>query len=131
MNDSYAKEFAAVADVVRLGTVEKPIGYSVFVGDPDLKYTFLDCGKCTCTDFSTRGDAQNALELTKQILELVDENLSMGLKLADVRDEVIAAIANTKIKHEDFLAATRAVNEIFDYYIAVDMHDRVENAMVF
>lgn len=131
MNDSYAKEFADVSDVVRLGTVEKPIGYSVFVGDPDLKYTFLDCGKFTCEDFSTRGDAQNALNLTKQILELVDENLSMGLKLADVRDEVIAAIANTKLKHEDFLAATRAVNEFFDYYIAVDMHDRVENAMVF
>lgn len=121
MNDSYAKEFAAMADVARLGKADDVrISYAVYVGTPNSEGedNFLGEEFFSVDNFTTWSDAAKAKMLVVDTLQKVDENLSMGLKLADVRDEVIAAIANTKIKHEDFLAATRAVNEIFDYYIS-------------
>ena len=60
---SYADEFNRVADVARLGDADDvEISYSVFVGDPDLEYSFLDSERFIHEEnFTTYRDAQNAL----------------------------------------------------------------------
>lgn len=67
-------EFARVADVVRFGNADEPaVGYAVLVGDPDLEFTFLEKEKFLHEDFTTRRDAQNAFNLVRRTLALVDE----------------------------------------------------------
>lgn len=115
-----AQEFTSVTDVARIGNADDvEIRYSVFVGDPDLKFSFLDSERFICEDFTNYRDACNALELVKRTLELVDESLAQGLKLSDVRDEIIANLnrattGNLISKCE----AQRAVSEICGYYIS-------------
>ena len=126
---SYADELNNFADIVRVGNDDDAeISYAVFIGDPDLKYTFLDLGRFIHEEnFTTYRDAQNALALVRRTLELVDENLAMGLKLSDVRDEVLAAVAKKfdvdgDPNDPDFLnlrpAVEHAIKKIFDYYIS-------------
>ena len=119
---SYTDEFNRVAGVARISDDDdERISYSVFVGDPNSKGedNFLGEEFFSVDDFTTYRDAQNALALVRRTLELVDKNLAMGLKLSDVRDEIIDAIAHKKNKGATTtLEVTRAINEIFDYYIS-------------
>lgn len=115
---SYAEDFN---EAVRVGAISDTNGEfmhcNVTVGDSD--FSFLDFEKVFGANFSTKQDAVNAVALIQQTLELVDKNLSMGLNLADVRDECIASInhatsGNLITKRK----ATRAVRDICDYYIS-------------
>lgn len=119
---SYADEFNRVADVARLGDADDVrISYSVFVGDPNSEGedNFLGEEFFSADDFTTWQDAAKAKQLVVVALRQVDENLAMGLKLSDVRDEIIDAIAHTKNNGATTtLEVTRAINKIFDYYIS-------------
>lgn len=135
---SYAENFRNVANVARIGNADDVrISYSVFVGDLDTKNNkifiggeaddfatwsdknFLGGEFYSADDFTTWSDAAKAKQLVDVTLRLVDKNLADVLKLADVRDEIIAAIAD--IKNNDAATAfeiVRVVNKIFDYYIS-------------
>lgn len=119
---SYADEFNRVADVARIGNADDVrICYSVFVGDPNSEGedNFLGEEFFSADDFTTWSDAAKAKQLVVVALRQVDENLAMGLKLSDVRDEIIDAIAHTKNNGATTtLEVTRAINKIFDYYIS-------------
>lgn len=117
-NFSYAEDFN---EAVRIGDISDTNGdfmhCNVTVGDNE--FSFLDFEKVFGANFSTKQDAVNAVALIQQTLELVDKNLSMGLKLSDVRDEIIANINRTTSgklisKHD----AKQAVRDICDYYIS-------------
>lgn len=88
-------EFARVADVVRFGNADEPaIGYAVLVGDPDLEFTFLEKEKFLHEDFTTRRDAQNAFNLARRTLEIIDEQFTdegHAPILANLRRELIKA----------------------------------------
>ena len=119
---SYTDEFNRVADVARIGDADDVrICYSVFVGDPNSEDedNFLGEEFFSVDDFTTWRDAAKAKMLVAVVLRQVDKNLAMGLKLSDVRDEIIDAIAHKKNKGATTtLEVTRAINEIFDYYIS-------------
>ena len=69
-----SEEFARVADVVRFGNADEPaVGYAVLVGDSDCKFSFLEKEKFLHEDFTTRRDAQNAFNLVRRTLALVDD----------------------------------------------------------
>lgn len=117
---SYAEDFAHVATISKVGEdFDEFSHYVILVGDPDQEFTFLDLGKFTCAEpFTTYSDASRALSLVKRVLELVDENLSYGLKLSDIRDEILAKINRNNDKLIYKRDATRAVREVTDYYIS-------------
>ena len=100
---SYAEDFQNVAEICKVGNdFEEFSHYVILVGDPDAEFTFLDLGKA----------------ISRRVLEIVDENFSYGLKLSDVRDEILAKInrnTNDRLIHKH--DATRAVNSVCNYYI--------------
>lgn len=125
---SYAIEFDSVVKVTRMDDCDDlSVQFLALVGDPDLKFTFLDSGKAFSEMFTTYRDAINAVSLVQKTLELVDKNLSHGLKLSDLRDEVLASVSKKfdidgDPDDPDLLnlrpAVERAIKEIFDYYIS-------------
>ena len=117
---SYAEDFQNVAEICKVGNdFEEFSHYVILVGDPDAEFTFLDLGKAISAEpFTTYTDASRALSLVRRVLEIVDENFSYGLKLSDVRDEILAKInrnTNDRLIHKH--DATRAVNSVCNYYI--------------
>ena len=128
---SYAGDFNNVADVARIGNADDvKISYAVFVGDPDSKgdRNFNGGESFAVRGFTTRSDAVKAKMLASLVLQQVDENLEYGLKLSDVRDEVLAAVAKKfdvdgDPEDHDLLnlrpAVEHAIKRIFDYYISV------------
>lgn len=128
---SYADEFNRVADVARLSDADDVrISYSVFVGDPNSEGedNFLGEEFFSADDFTTWSDAAKAKQLVVITLRKVDENLLYGLKLSDVRDEVLAAI-DSALKEDNCYRTPRAVKaevrravaKIFNYYLNPDM----------
>ena len=125
--DSLEKDFNQVAQIARMDFPDDlDTRYSVHVGDPDQKETFLDCGKFISEDFTTYRDAKNACELVRRILAVVDEANAQGLKIADVRDEVLAAVGKKfdvdgNPEDPDLInlrpAVEYAIKAIFDYYL--------------
>lgn len=125
---SYAEEFDAVATVVRIGNVDDvDVRHAAFLGDPDQGFSFLDSRKSPSELFTTYHDAVSALSLVRSTLELVDKNLSHGLKLSDLRDEILASVSKKfdidgDPDDPDLLnlrpAVEHAIKEIFDYYIS-------------
>ena len=126
---SYSKEFQENARICKVGKdFDEFAHYVILVGDPDREFTFLELGKCFSAEpFTTYTDAKRAYSLVQKTLELVDENISLGLKLADVRDEVLAAVSEKfdvdgNPDGHDLLnlrtAVEDAIKEIFDYYIS-------------
>lgn len=117
---SFAEEFQDAATIAKIGNdFDEFSHYVIGVGDPDLEYTFLDSGKFISAEpFTTYTDASRAISLVKRILESVDESLAHGLKLSDVRDEILTNINRASTgklinKHD----AKQAVCDITDYYI--------------
>lgn len=131
-NFSFSEEFSRVADVARLGDADDVrISYSVFVGEPngeDEDNNFLGEEFFSADDFTTWSDAAKAKQLVVITLRKVDENLLYGLKLSDVRDEVLAAI-DSALKEDNCYRTPRAVkaevlravSRIFNYYLNPDM----------
>lgn len=127
-NFSYAIDFDSVVKVARIDDCDDlSVQFLALVGDPDLKFTFLDSGKAFSEMFTTYRDVINAVSLVQQTLKLVDENISQGLKLSDFRDEVLAAVSKKfaidgNPDDPDLLnlrpAVEYAIKEIFDYYIS-------------
>lgn len=127
-NFSYAIDFDSVVKVARIDDCDDlSVQFLALVGDPDLKFTFLDSGKAFSEMFTTYRDVINAVSLVQQTLKLVDENISQGLKLSDLRDEVLAAVSKKfaidgNPDDPDLLnlrpAVEYAIKEIFDYYIS-------------
>ena len=127
-NFSYAIDFDSVVSVSRMDNRDDlSVQFLALVGDPDLKFTFLDSGKAFNEMFTTYRDAINAVSLVQKTLELVDKNLSHGLKLSDLRDEVLASVSKKfdidgDPDDPDLLnlrpAVEHAIKEIFDYYIS-------------
>lgn len=125
---SYAIDFDSVVSVSRMDNRDDlSVQFLALVGDPDLKFTFLDSGKAFSEMFTTYRDVINAVSLVQKTLELVDKNLSHGLKLSNVRDEVLAAVSKKFDIDGDFddpdllnlrPAVEHAIKEIFDYYIS-------------
>ena len=123
-NFSYEKEFKATALVVTSNSGEFN-SYSVIVGNcHNEEETFLCCGNVIRSDeFTFKQDAQRAYELTSAILAEVDTNIAEGLKLEDLRDEVIAAVStamnqNSAVSEPTLICVIRAINRIFDYYLS-------------
>lgn len=125
---SYAIDFDSVVSVSRMDNRDDlSVQFLALVGDPDLKFTFLDSGKAFNEMFTTYRDAINAVSLVQKTLELIDENISQGLKLSDLRDEVLASVSKKfdidgDPDDPDLLnlrpAVEHAIKEIFDYYIS-------------
>lgn len=125
---SYAIEFDSVVKVARMDDCDDlSVQFLALVGDPDLKFTFLDSGKAFSEMFTTYRDVINAVSLVQKTLELVDKNLSHGLKLSNLRDEVLASVSKKfnidgDPDDPDLLklrpAVEHAIKEIFDYYIS-------------
>ena len=119
---SYAEDFNNVSGIARIGDADDvKISYSVLVGDPDSKgdKNFIGEEYFSADDFTTWNDAAKAKRLASLVLQQVDKNLEYGLKLSDVRDEVLDAIVDTKSNGvATKLEITRAVKRIFDYYIS-------------
>lgn len=123
-NFSYEKEFKATAHVVTNSSGDCH-SYSIIVGNHhNAGETFLCCGDVIHSDeFTFKQDAQRAYELTSAILAEVDTNIAEGLKLEDVRDEVVAAVStainqNSANPETDLIPVVRAINRIFDYYLS-------------
>ena len=126
-NFSYAIDFDSVVSVSRMDNRDDlSVQFLALVGDPDLKFTFLDSGKAFSEMFTTYRDVINAVSLVQKTLELVDKNLSPGLKLSDLRDEVLAAVSKKfdidgDPDDPDLLnlrpAVERAIEDVFNYYI--------------
>lgn len=117
---SYAKDFIELAKVNYTCDGDgKTKNFTVVIGNhDDEESTFLALGEVITHDFENCKDASRATELAAMVLSLVDKNLELGLKLSDVRKEVLNAIAKTDLRHEDYLTAARAADKIFDYYIS-------------
>lgn len=122
---NFAEEFAQAADVVRLGNADDVrIGYSVFVGDKDA----IGVGRpfddvfFSADDFTTWNDADKARQLAIVTLRQVDKNLEQGLKLSDVRGEVLAAISRAFSRADEKGCAVskqevlRAADSVLGYY---------------
>ena len=117
---SYLEDFDSV---LATGTMQSDspnvaTKYLLQVGESEPQ-TFLANGDFYSAEFTTQQDADNALKILRHTLALVDENLAQDLKLADVRDEILAKInhatsGNLITKRK----ATRAVRDICDYYIS-------------
>ena len=125
---SYSKEFQEHARICKVGKdFDEFAHYMILVGDPDLEFTFLELGKFFSAEpFTTYTDAKRAYSLVQKTLELVDENISLGLKLADVRDEILAEVSKKfdidgDPDDPDLLnlrpAVEGAIERIFNYYI--------------
>lgn len=117
---SFENNFNQVTGVIRAELGDLDVRYSVLVGDiENYESTFLDCGKSFSEDFTTYRDAQNAIALVQKTLAVMDEVGEYSLDLAAVRDEILAAVADTeKNGTANTLDIIRAINKIFDYYIA-------------
>lgn len=122
---SYEEEFKATAKVVTDNDTCDFKSYSVIVGNPkNTCETFLCCGNdIRCEGFTFKQDAQRAYELTSAVLAEVDSNISEGLQLEDVRDEVIASVSNAINQNSanpetDLIPVVHAINRIFDYYLS-------------
>lgn len=115
---SFENNFNQVTRIIRIKCGDY-VRYSVAVGDiADVEATFLDCGKSFSEDFTTERDAQNAAALVQQTLAVIDEVGDYQLDLAAVRDEILAAVADTeKSGTATTLEVIRAINKVFDYYI--------------
>lgn len=115
---SFENNFNQVTRVIRIRLGDY-VRYSVAVGDiADVEATFLDCGKNFSEDFTTEHDAQNAAALVQKTLAVIDEVADYHLDLAAVRDEILAAVADTeKTGTATTLEVIRAINKVFDYYI--------------
>lgn len=115
---SFENNFNQVTRIIRIKCGDY-VRYSVAVGDiADVEATFLDCGKSFSEDFTTERDAQNAAALVQQTLAVMDEVGGHSLDLAAVRDEILAAVADTeKTGTATTLEVIRAINKVFDYYI--------------
>lgn len=95
---SFENNFNQVTRIIRIKCGDY-VRYSVAVGDiADVEATFLDCGKSFSEDFTTERDAQNAAALVQQTLAVIDEVGDYQLDLAAVRDEILAAVADTEKK---------------------------------
>ena len=115
---SFENNFNQVTRIIRIKCGDY-VRYSVAVGDiADVEATFLDCGKSFSEDFTTERDAQNAAALVQKTLAVMDEVGGHSLDLAAVRDEILAAVADTeKNGTATTLEVIRAINKVFDYYI--------------
>ena len=124
---NFAEEFAQAADIVRLGDADDVrIRYAVYVGNPDEDAigegkTFDDVF-FSADDFTTWGDAAKARQLAVVALRQVDKNLEQGLKLSDVRAEVLAAISRAFSRADEKGCAVskqevlRAADSVLGYY---------------
>ena len=125
---NFAEEFAQAADVVRLGNADDVrISYAVFVGDPDGgigEGRPFDDVFFSADDFTTYADADKARQLAIVTLRQVDKNLEQGLKLSDVRAEVLAAISRAFSRADEKGCAVskqevlRAADSVLGYYAA-------------
>lgn len=135
---SYAQDFDSLATIVEhttdFATPIQKTTYSVEVGERESAdplndpITFAGIGEFYSVEgFSSYNDARQAKELVWQTLRLVDENISMGLKLSDVKqfvlDEVAKAFnvcAEEKNPNPYAMYATiiHAINKTFNYYIS-------------
>ena len=136
---SYAQDFDSLSTIVEhtihLATPIQSTSYSVDVGeresaDPDYDpITFAGVGEFYSIEgFTNYNDARQAKELVWQTLRLVDENIEMGLKLSDVKEEVLTEVAKafnacttedqTPNPYSVYATITFAINKIFDYYIS-------------
>ena len=115
---SFENNFNQVTRIIRIKCGDY-VRYSVAVGDiADVEATFLDCGKSFSEDFTTERDAQNAAALVQKTLAVIDEVADYHLDLAAVRDEILAAVADTeKTGTATTLEVIRAINKVFDYRI--------------
>ena len=124
---NFAEEFAQAADVVRLGAADDVrIRYAVYVGNSDEDAIGegrpFDDVFFSADDFTTWGDAAKARQLAIVALRQVDKNLEQGLKLSDVRAEVLAAISRAFSRADEKGCAVpkqevlRAADSVLGYY---------------
>lgn len=124
---NFAEDFAQAADVVRMGNADDVrISYSVYVGSADENC--IGVGKpfddvfFSADDFTTWSDAAKARQLAIVALRQVDKNLEQGLKLSDVRAEVLAAISRAFSRADEKDCAVskqevlRAADSVLGYY---------------
>lgn len=133
---SYLDEFNHVTNkgTSRKSLYHAPTEYCLFVGEHEPR-TFLNCGEYFQANFSTQRDAEAALNLVRDILKMVDENVSQSLDLSVVRDEILAAVGKKfdvdgDPDDPDILnlrpGVINAIETILNYYIdpyAVDKGD--------
>lgn len=135
---SYAQDFDSLSTIVEhtihLATPIQSTSYSVDVGerenaDPNHDpITFAGIGEFYSIEgFTNYNDARQAKELVWQTLRLVDENIEMGLKLSDVKEEVLTEVAKAfNACAEDknpnpyamYAVIVSAINKTFNYYIS-------------
>lgn len=91
---SYLEEFddRLAKGTARVDSPNAPTEYFLGVGEEEPQ-TFAGMGEYYRAAFTTQRDADNALKFVRKTLALVDKNLSMSLKLSDVRDDVLKAVA--------------------------------------
>ena len=133
---SYLEDFDSLLarGTSRVDVPNAPTEYFLGVGDEEPQ-TFLGMGEYYDVTFSTQQAADNALKFVRKTLALVDENLSMSLKLSDVRDDVLKAVAkvyefayegNSDPDPQNYRPAIEdAIRGVFDSYIATG--DRIHH----
>ena len=135
---SYAQDFDSLAIIaehtIDFATPIQKTTYSVDVGERESTdqsrdpFTFSGIGEFYSVEgFSSYNDARQAKELVWQTLRLVDENISMGLKLSDVKQFVLDEVAkafNACAEEKNpnpyamYAVIVAAINKTFNYYIS-------------
>lgn len=123
---SYLDEFDSVLqtgyETDKLGG--KPNSYVVEVGEQEPR-TFLDMCEFYRLKFSTQQDADNAVELVRRTLKLVDDNVSLQTNNAELLTVICDEICNAVAKDFDDsvaklnikVAVDATIKDIFNYYI--------------
>ena len=106
----------------------KPENFIIEVGEREPR-TFLNSGEFYCIKFSTHSDVENALELVRRTLGLIDDSVSLQTDNAElltiIRDDVIKAVGK---KFDDAPLGSpktranveAAINDILNYYIDIE-----------
>ena len=105
----------------------KPENFIIEVGEQEPR-TFLNSGEFFRMKFSTHSDVENALELVRRTLKLIDDSVSLQTDNAElltiIRDEICNAVAkdfdNSVAKLNIKVAVDATIKDIFNYYIGVE-----------
>lgn len=111
----------------------KPTGFIVEVGE-EVPRTFLNLDEHYRLSFSTQRDVDNAIELVRHTLKLVDDNVSLQTDVDElltiIRDEICNAVSkdfdDDVAKLNIKVTVDSTIKDIFNYYIENERKSNVD-----